>query len=170
MEDRKRVPNHELKAATNRLPVGYRDEVQAPDQDRLRLRLRNQKVEGQSRVSRWAPSKMGVTRWNLGTLSGPHGEMTLKAPMEMWSNSRTPPFSLSLNGPTAQKDDPRAGRCAIDQLGYWKSRARSPDLEGSGKLRLDIESRGIWPRSRASPTSSGSAEPAQSYTIEPCGR
>ena len=92
-------------------------------------------------MSQWAPSKMGVPAKNLGTLSGPHEVMAPEALMEMWSLSRTH-LSSSLNAHTATIIDPSTGCCASQQLGYGKSRARSQDLEGSGRLRLDIESYG----------------------------
>ena len=67
--------------------------------------------------------------------------MAPEALMEMWSLSRTH-LSSSLNAHTATIIDPSTGCCASQQLGYGKSRARSQDLEGSGRLRLDIESYG----------------------------
>ena len=91
--------------------------------DRQRRRLREEKVEGQSPVSQWAPSKMGVPAQNLGSLSGPHEEMAPEARMEMWSLSRTTSLRLSTPGPqrkpipapyTAQRTDSVTGNPALD--------------------------------------------------------
>ena len=77
--------------------------------------------------------------------------MAPEALMEMWSLLQDTPLFVSQRSNRKTIIDPTTRCCASQQLGYGKSRARSQDLEGSGRLRLDIESYGSATRARYPP-------------------
>ncbi len=140
VEERKRVSDHELSLTFDRFPAGLWRRAPDRDGDRCRVGLRDPKVEGESPLSSCAPSSMGVTDISLGPLPGPKEEMAHEALMEGWSqHTRTHTLTSHLTSSPATGTDPRTGRRLADPLGRGIARARSQDLERSGKLRLDID-------------------------------
>ncbi len=141
MEIRKRVPDHELSHSSPCEPtepggVKRRSETLSGSSARSEIK----KVEGESPLSPLAPSTMGVSSKRLGPLTGPNEEMAHEALMEGWSRKpRTYSFASHLSSSTAPHTDPATGRRAVQPLGSGKSRARFPDIEGPGRLRLDID-------------------------------
>ena len=140
VENGKRVPDHELSLSLCRVPIEREPQARARNENRWREKLQDSKFEGESPLSTWAPSTMGATASSLGPLTGPKEEMAPEALMEGWSNiSRTKSLASHLTSPPAPRTDPGTRRCSAQRLDNGKSRARSPDIEGSERLRLDID-------------------------------